>query len=293
MWLEARTTTSNRSEYIRILGQTRGEVGMRLLRTVLAGFIATASAAGLTSGAAWAQDEEPGPEGDPAEDGADADPGKEGIEGGGFDNYEKAGMRKQKEKPEYGMGLRLRGVFEPKGVIELFIEEASGGVFSPGFGVEFLRRKGNFELVLGLEYENVSPPDGHWLEKGDDGVSPGQYPDYVEFDGLAWFTADLAFMFHNPINDKVSFRYGAGFGLGIVLGEVLQTDQICTGRDFDSQCTDDTTGQINDEADIPPVFPVIDLILGVQFKPTKKMTVNLEGGLRTLFFFGISAGYFF
>jgi hypothetical protein len=231
------------------------------------------------------------PEGEPSS----GETAKEGIEGGDFDNYDKAGVKEKKIKPEYGVGLRVRGVFEPKGVIELFVKEAASGMFHPGFGLELNRRRGNFELVLGLEYENVSPKDGYYLEKGDDGISPGETPDFINFDGLAWFTADLAFVFHSPINDKVSFRYGAGFGLGLVLGDVLQTDSVCTGRDIQNECVKDTSpgAQIDDPADIPPVFPVVDLLAGFQFKPTPKMTVNLEAGLRTLFFFGLSSTYYF
>ena len=219
----------------------------------------------------------------------------EGIEGGDFDNYDKAEQKqKKKDAVEYGVGLRLRGVFEPKFMLELFLEEAASGVFSPGFGLELNRRRENFELVLGFEYENVSPDDGFYLEKGDDPLTPGEAPDYVEFDGLAWFTADLTFVFHSPINDKVAFRYGAGFGLGLVLGEALQTDSTCTGRDIQNDCMPDPNGeQVNDPADLPPVFPVVNLLAGVQFRPTPKMTVNLEGGLRTLFFFGLSSTYYF
>jgi hypothetical protein len=219
---------------------------------------------------------------------------KEGIEAGGFDDYGKRD-RPPRIVAEYGVGLRLRGVFVPKGMLELFVEEASSGVFHPGFGLELTRRKGEFELVLGFEYENVSPEDGFWLEKGDDPVVPGQSPDFVDFEGLGWFTADLTFAFQSAINDMVAFRYGAGFGLGLVFGDALQTDSVCTGSDIENDCTPITGGggQIRDPADIPPVFPVVNLLVGAQIKPTKKMTINIEGGLRTLFFFGVSSNYYF
>ena len=266
---------------------------MRLSRGVLAAVAGCSIAFGGAAGARAQVEPEPEPEPEsstPTEEGR-------GIEEGDFDNYSKAEeKRKKKVVPEYGVGLRLRGVFEPAFMMNLFVEEqTSGGMFHPGFGLELNRRKGEFELVLGLEYENVSPDDGYWLEKGDDGVSPGQFPDFVEFDGLSWFTADLTFMFHTLMSEKVAFRYGAGFGLGIVFGDALQTDSTCTGPNFDEQCTPITGGggQINDPADIPPVFPVVNLILGAQFRPSKKVSINVEGGLRTLFFFGISGTYYF
>ena len=36
-----------------------------------------------------------------------------------------------------------------------------------------------------------------------------------------------------------------------------------------------------------------DLRLGVQIRPTEHMTINIEGGIRTLPFFGVSAAMFF
>jgi hypothetical protein len=44
--------------------------------------------------------------------------------------------------------------------------------------------------------------------------------------------------------------------------------------------------------DLPPVFPVINGIIGFQFHPMDKMVINLEGGIRTLPFIGLSVGYF-
>jgi hypothetical protein len=269
---------------------------MRLSPGALAAFAGFSIAFGAASARAQGDD------GDPAEeqpDPSDSSPTRagRGIEQGDFDNYAKAEeKRKKKVVPEYGVGLRLRGVFEPAFMMNLFVEEqTSGGMFHPGFGLELNRRKGNFELVLGFEYENLSPDDGYWLEKGDDGVTPGQFPDFIDFDGLSWFTTDLTFMFHAPMSEKVAFRYGAGFGLGIVFGDALQTDSTCTGTDFESDCTPNTGGggQIMDPADIPPVFPVVNLIIGTQFRPSRSISINVETGIRTVFFFGLSGTYYF
>lgn len=269
---------------------------MRLSPGVLAAFagcsIAFGAAASARAQAVDPADDEEQPEP------SDSEPTKagRGIEQGDFDNYAKAEeKRKKKVVPEYGVGLRLRGVFEPAFMMNLFVEEqTSGGMFHPGFGLELNRRKGNFELVLGFEYENLSPDDGYWLEKGDDGVTPGQFPDFIDFDGLSWFTTDLTFMFHTPMSESVAFRYGAGFGLGIVFGDALQTDQVCSGPDFETQCMDAPGGeQVDDPADIPPVFPVVNLILGTQFRPSRKVSINIETGIRTVFFFGLSGTYYF
>ena len=40
-----------------------------------------------------------------------------------------------------------------------------------------------------------------------------------------------------------------------------------------------------------PVFPVLNAIVGVQIKPIEHMILNLETGIRTLPFIGLSVGY--
>lgn len=272
---------------------------MRLSMDGRSGVVVAISLASVTGLASPVRAQGNDPAGDDDDSAAEESAPKEGIEGGGFDDYETADAKKKaKIEPEYGVGVRLRTVYVPKPVLELFVEEASGGVFKPGFGVELSRRKGNFELVLGLEYENVSPKDGFWLDKGDDPNVPSETPDFLEFNDLAWVTADIAFLFNAPFNEQLSLRYGAGLGLGVVLGEILQTDSTCEEGvdDIQEDCTADRTGasgQLNDPADLPPVFPVVDLVIGLQWRPIEKFTVNVETGIRTVGFFGISSNYYF
>src|SRR6266545_3243871 len=241
---------------------------------------------------------EPGDDDDAAAGEPAAAPAKEGIEAGGFDDYQTAEDRKKaRVAVEYGVGLRFRTVFVPKPVLELFVDKASGGVFKPGIGLELTRRKGNFELVLGLEWENVSPKNGFWLDKGDDPSVPAETPDFIEFNSLAWVTADLAFLFSAAMTEQLAFRYGAGLGIGVVTGEILQTDSLCepgtNAGNIQQNCMENpNAAQINEPADLPPVFPVVDLVIGLQWKPIDKLTLNLETGIRTLAFFGLSSTYY-
>lgn len=198
------------------------------------------------------------------------------------------------DAPRYGVGLRLRYVGVPKGLIELFLEEAASGVGSAGFGVDFVRRKGDFEFSIGLEYESLSPDDGYYVENGGSPQEPGT-TDYVEFDGFGWATLDAAFVFHEPLTDVISLRYGGGFGLGLLVGEIRETDAVCTGPDAQTDCMPITggSGQINEEQDIPAVFPVVNILAGVQFRPVDNVLINLEGGLRTVLYAGLSGQYLF
>ena len=195
----------------------------------------------------------------------------------------------------HGVGLRLRYVFVPKGLIELFMEEAAGGMSNPGFGLDYIRRKKNFEFSVGFEYDALSGTEGAYVESGGSASQPGT-TDIVEFDGLSWFTIDASFVYHHPLSKLVSLRYGGGIGLGIVTGDVIKTDAVCTGPDAQSDCSKTTnpkSSDFNEKQDFFRVPPVFNLIGGVQLTPARNMAINFEIGMRTVFYSGISGQYFF
>jgi len=189
----------------------------------------------------------------------------------------------------WGVGLRLRYTFIPTGMIELFVERAEGGFSHPGFGVEAIRRKGDFEIAFGFEYENLSGNPGYWIDKNE--AIPADEPDYLEYKNFSWFTLDASFIWHAKLAEMVSLRYGAGLGLGIIRGDVLRSDARCTTSDLAS-CTVYNPRR-DPETAVPPVFPVINMLLGVQINPVKNLAINLEGGMHTVFYFGTTMAYFF
>jgi hypothetical protein len=185
-------------------------------------------------------------------------------------------------------------VVVPQGLIELFVEKAAGGSSEVGFRGELSRRKGGFEVQFGLEYEKLSVTQGYWLEKDKEvPANPGAV-DYVRDDGFGWVTAELSFMYNTPIIPQLAVRYGGGAGIGILMGGVNRTDQICTTGAPEYTCVEDLGGENHDTPyDLPPVMLVVNAILGVQIKPTNEIFINIEGGLRTVPFFGMTAGYYF
>jgi hypothetical protein len=210
---------------------------------------------------------------------------------------------------EYGVGVRLRSVWLPKAILELFVERAAGGAQNFGFGVDLTRRRGTTELQLGLEWERVNVGQGVWINKGDN-VSAGDEADFVlspdaSGNQLSWFTIEFTFLNHAEINKYFALRYGGGIGLGIVLGELDHYNIQCVGATNSAPepgCVPERFGGagLYSEGmatvvpyDLPPVFPVVNAILGVELKPTERMTINVEGGIRTLPFFGISSSVFF
>ncbi len=195
-------------------------------------------------------------------------------------------------KAQIGLGLRLRNVRLPKSMIEAFVERAPAGSSNFGIGLELSRRKGNFEFQFGLEYEKIFIDPGIWIDKGDS--IPMDEADFVEFEDFGWVTAEATFLYHTEIVPQFAIRYGGGAGIGVFMGEVVRTDMVCDTSSVES--CDEKPGAENNKTpyeSIPPVFLVVNAIVGVQIRPTQEIFINIEGGLRTLPFFGMTAGYYF
>ena len=220
---------------------------------------------------------------------------------------EVAPATEEKNPVDYGVGLRLRNVRIPQAELELFVEHAPGGTSNFGIGAEFVRRRGNVELQFGIEYEKITPAEGVYIESGKN-VAAGDEADFIlspsrADSSLGWLTFEFTFLNHSPINKKFAIRYGGGFGLGIVTGSLKRIDVLCNGAtnsDPEPGCVPPPNGNATPTAggtpvkyDLPPVFPVVNAIIGVQYKPVPKATVNFEMGIRTLLFIGFSGAYFF
>jgi hypothetical protein len=215
---------------------------------------------------------------------------------------------------EYGVGVRLRSVWVPKSVLELFVTRAAGGAHNYGVGVDLTRRRGTTELQLGFEFEHVNVGQGVWINKGDD-VAMGDEADYVlgpdrstgSGNQFGWFTLEFSFFNHAEITPWLSVRYGAGLGLGVLIGELDHYNIICapgaTNALPEPGCVPPRfqgTGMYSEGQETlvkydlgTPVFPVVNAIVGLQLKPTDHTTINLEGGIRTLPFVGVSSSFFF
>ncbi len=213
-----------------------------------------------------------------------------------------------KDAVEWGVGIRLRNVRIPEAELELFLERAAGGSSTFGIGVDVTRRRGSVELQMGMEYEKISPGEGVWIESGKN-VAAGDEADFVlgpdRGSNLGWLTFEFTFFNHVPINKHIAFRYGFGGGIGIITGALKRIDVLCNGAsndDVEPGCVPpafggtatETAGGTPAKYDLKtPIFPVINMIAGLQYKPAPKVTVNFELGIRTLLFVGFSGSYFF
>lgn len=207
---------------------------------------------------------------------------------GGDDAPPTPAVAEDPNKPAFGVGLRLRQTFIPTSIIEAFVERAEGGFSNFGIGIEGIRRRGDLEISFGVEYESLAGDNGIWIDND-------LAADLLEYEDFAWITGDFTFVWHTKLHEYVALRYGGGAGLGIILGDVLQTDYICNPPDSVGSCQPDPGGADMREPQekIPPVFPVVNILAGLQIRPTKNIAINVEGGMRTVFYFGSTVAYFF
>jgi hypothetical protein len=220
----------------------------------------------------------------------------------------------------YGVAARLRWVSVPRWLLNLFTKQ-NVPLSSWGTGIELFRRKANFDLVLSISYQNMSPSDGNWLGKGHDATID---TDYVQFNGLAMWGADLSFIWHTMFNEWFGIHYGAGIGVAYIAGEILRTSND------PSICREDNAGNINQchpvgatpngaggltlspqslmkgpdeptnphrfsDPNVPPALPIVNILFGVDFKlpQVRGWEARIEGGFYNAFFLGGAVGYTF
>jgi hypothetical protein len=220
----------------------------------------------------------------------------------------------------YGVGLRLRWVSVPAWMLNLFTKK-NVPLSSYSTAAELFRRKGEFDFIFSIGYQNMSPDDGNWLGKGHDATFD---TDYVQFKGLGFVGLDLSFVWHTFFNDWFGMHYGAGLGIGFVTGKILRTSNnpdICTEQNAGnftecypkraicpaSGCTDASLAALgtgpddpNDphrftDPNVPPVLPIVNVLVGVDFRlpRVRGWEAKIEGGFYDAFFLGGGVGYTF
>ncbi len=211
----------------------------------------------------------------------------------------------------YLMEVNFRGryLFLPDSVLDIWYEKHAGETFERpnisayALGLEFVVKDKQANGIFYAEYISSLMKEGYW----DDRDNPPVYTDgsYIQPDsfGLVAIGADYGYELHGT--DWLSFLFGAGLGVGIKTGELVEwesgepegtpdadnTDQACgpTEAAYErfEHCADD--GAVR----VPPVVPILDVNVGIRFNFSDRASLRIEGGLHDLIYGGAALGITF
>lgn len=216
------------------------------------------------------------------------------------------------------VGLRYRGNVIPKFMLNIFVDEGKT-IYSNSIGAELDIRKDGFSIIPSLVYTEYGTGDILFKEKGSKDI-PGNYSLVNSSMKAVYVGADL--LWSTKISKTLDFEYGAGFGLGIVFGDLMtnwvQEDAQgslgasngkrysacpttgpagCNRADHQNSSVEKVGGYKEpswfDGGSKPVVFPWISFPqVGLRFKPVKQFEGRLGMGFAlTGFWFGLSGNY--
>lgn len=188
--------------------------------------------------------------------------------------------------------------------------------------LEFAYRRPRVDVVTSLDWSALNLHDGNYLAKGRPAELDTHYVQFGSFGQFSFLSLDVAIIGHYPVRRWFELRYGGGFGLGLLLGDVRLTNNStnCTianagspdschpvsptigpivpgsaGFEDKLRATEDATAVDTAQnphrhvtSDKPPVMVVINAVLGIRFYPTAKWAIDIDGGFRNAFFLGLS-----
>jgi hypothetical protein len=221
---------------------------------------------------------------------------------------------------KYALGARVRYLFVPNSFFSPYLQ-ASTQMNSASVGLEFIYRKDTYDVVTSLDFSYLNVDDGNWLANGHD---PSLDAHYVQFRDLSFLSVDVSVIGHHTWAAAPWFelRYGAGVGLGVVLGDVLLTNNFTgcnaqnvsdikachpqgvdlTGPNREAQLKATEANGQTDTAQTPhrhssedkwPAAPVINILIGAMFRVHPHVTINVELGFRDAMFVGTGVHYWF
>ncbi len=220
-------------------------------------------------------------------------------------------------KRYYFIGMRYRADIVPQFMINLFV---NGGktVVSNSVGAAIYIRHDNFSLIPALTYTEYGTGDMLFEQKNKDPSIPGNWS--VVNSSLKGIYASADLLWSVRLAKGWDFEYGAGFGLGVIFGDLennwvyppaggqVSTSNYkacqtitdgpgCSPTDHQNATTNKVGGYVEPSwvngGSKPNIFPLINFPqLGIRYKPMKQMEARFGLGFSlTGFWFGISANY--
>lgn len=220
------------------------------------------------------------------------------------------------------VGARYRGNIVPKFMLNMFVDEGKT-IYSNSVGIELDIRKDGFSIVPALQFTEYGTGDILFKQKNTKDI-PGNYSLVNSSMKAVYAMADL--LWSTKMSKNFEFEYGAGFGLGVVFGDLVNNwvyvqdnppgllgaenghryspcpavgnpGTGCNKADHQNSEIDKVGGYTEPSwfngGSKPVVFPWIGFPqLGIRFKPIKELVMRLHTGFSlTGFWFGINAEY--
>ncbi len=214
-------------------------------------------------------------------------------------------------KTYYFVGARYRAVIVPKFMQNLF---ADGGrtIVSHGFGPEFAIRKDGFEYNFSAWFADYSMQETPFKSSSD-----GEKAWEIIESELKMIYLTTDFLWSQEFTPSLALNYGAGFGFGIVFGDLFRTQAIPPGNreagdpytyqkcnapgspaggDYCDNDNEHYNGFVEPSwaggGSVPVIFPWLALQAGLRFKPHKNFVARLDAGFGTSgFFAGLGLDY--
>ncbi len=217
------------------------------------------------------------------------------------------------------LGFRSRYLFVPDAILDIwFFDEGDQSYAAPEARPQVHAYTVGLEFVVKSKVEegsNTSNNGIFYVQWIDSLVQPGYFddvespPDPLDGDylvptpdlGMVALGANYGFELHmvktsqTNGNFGMSMLVGAGLGAGFLIGD-LDFCRPGDGQPSYERCGDPASREENLEPEpkrLPPVFPILDVNLGLRFNFGDRFVLRLEGGVQDMIYGGGSIGLMF
>lgn len=208
---------------------------------------------------------------------------------------------------EHSVGLRVWAWSTPAWMVRIFahVENGWSGPLSVSPGIEYVYRKGNFDIVAGIQYTSLRADAGFMHGRSENDVALERIESQL---WILW--ANALFLWGVRASDWFEFQFGTGVGLGYVGGSLYRTQvnrspdgriTECDGPGMPNLTYCDTANNHYRQADgtrysepslftsgsLPPAMLWLSLPhLALHFRPHRNVDIRLDGGWALLGFYG-------
>ncbi len=180
---------------------------------------------------------------------------------------------------KFGLGAEYRVNMVPEFFLNLFLR-AAHPVQSSAYGLKFIYRTKNTDVIFKGMYWDIQAPDGNWLGINKDWDSM-EYVEFVDF-RFAWGQVNV--VWNEPLITGLYFIYGFGVGAGAVMGDIYTTPAYGCNADnwrepSSGGCVHLPNSPEREKEDVPRVMAALEATMGLRYDLLPNLSFKLETGL--------------